>query len=76
MRPIAVRLLGAAVALVLGFVGTRWGAQGAPAAIAALAIALIAVEQQLEARKGCRLLRKIDPPCLIMCAPPHYDGAH
>src|SRR5256712_7260223 len=52
MRPIAVRSFGAAVALVLGFLGTRWGAQAALAAIAALAIAVIAVEQRLESRKG------------------------
>jgi len=37
MRPIAVRSFGAAVALVLGFFGMRWGAQAALAAIAALA---------------------------------------
>jgi len=47
-----VRSSGAAVALVLGFAGTRWGAQRALAAIAALAIAVIAVEQRLESRKG------------------------
>src|SRR6266545_8265084 len=39
MRPIAVRSFGAAVALVLGFFGTRWGAQAALAAIALLAVA-------------------------------------
>ncbi len=44
MRPIAERFLGAATALVLGFFGTRREAQ---AAIAALAIAVIAVERQL-----------------------------
>jgi len=37
---------------VLGFLGTRWGAQAALAAITALAIAVIAVEQRLESRKG------------------------
>ena len=47
MRPIAVRSLGAATALVLGFLGTLWGAQ---AALAALAIAVIAIEQGLESR--------------------------
>ena len=52
MRPIAVRLLGAAVALMLGLAGTRWGAQAALSAIAALAIAVIAIEQQLESRKA------------------------
>jgi low temperature requirement protein LtrA len=52
MRPIAVRCLGAALAVVLGFAGTRWGAQVALAAIALLAIAVIAVEQQLESRRG------------------------
>jgi hypothetical protein len=36
---------------VLGFAGTRWGAQVALAAIAGLAIAVIAIEQQLESRK-------------------------
>ena len=49
MRPIAARFLGAATALVLGFFGTRWEAQ---AAIAALAIAVIAIEQRLKSRKG------------------------
>jgi hypothetical protein len=52
MRPIVVRLAGAAVAIAIGFAGTRWGAQGALAAIAALAIAVIAIEQRLETRKG------------------------
>jgi hypothetical protein len=51
MRPIAVRFLGAAVALVLGFTGMRWGAQAALAAIAALAIGVIAIEQRLESHK-------------------------
>jgi len=32
--------------------GTGWGAQGALAAIATLAIAVIAIEQQLESRSG------------------------
>jgi len=50
MRPLAVRSLGAATALVLGLLGTRWEAQGALAAIAALAIAVIAIERQLESR--------------------------
>jgi len=35
--------------MVLG-AGTRWGAQAALAAIAALAIAVIAIERQLEFR--------------------------
>ena len=48
MTPIAVRFLGAVAALLLGFAGTRWGAQGALAAIALLAIAVIAIEQRLE----------------------------
>jgi len=52
MRPIAVRSLGAAIALVLGFAGTRWGAQAALAAITALAIAVIATERRLESRKA------------------------
>ena len=52
MKPIAVRSLGAAGALVLGFLGTRWGAQAALAAIAALAVAVIAIEQQLESRRS------------------------
>ena len=52
MRPVVVRLVGAAVALMLGFFGTRWGAQGALAAIAALAVAVIAIEQRLESRKA------------------------
>ncbi len=51
MRPIAVRFLGALLALALGFRGTRWGTQAALAAIAALAIAVIAIEQRLESRK-------------------------
>jgi low temperature requirement protein LtrA len=51
MRPIAVRIVGAASAVVLGFAGTRWGAQAALAAVAALAIAVIAIEQRLESRK-------------------------
>jgi hypothetical protein len=50
MRPIAVRSLGAATALMLGFAGTRWGAQGALAAIAALAIAVLLIERRLESR--------------------------
>ena len=50
MRPLAVRSLGAATALVLGLLGTRWEAQAALAAIAALAIAVIAIERQLESR--------------------------
>ena len=48
MRPIAMRLLGAAVALLLGLAGTRWGAQAAIASVAVLAIAAIAVERRLE----------------------------
>jgi cytochrome c oxidase assembly factor CtaG len=52
MRPIAVRFLGAIAAVLLGLAGTRWGAQAALAATAALAIAVIAVEQRLESRKG------------------------
>lgn len=52
MRPIVVRFLGAVAALLPGFAGTRWGTQAALAAIAALAIAVIAIEQQLEFRKG------------------------
>jgi len=39
-------------ALVPGFAGTRWGAQAALAAIAALAIAVIATERRLESRKA------------------------
>jgi hypothetical protein len=50
MRPIAVRIVGAASAVVLGFAGTRWGAQAALAAIAALAIAVLLIERQLESR--------------------------
>jgi low temperature requirement protein LtrA len=50
MRPIVVRFLGALLALVLGVAGTRWGAQGALAA--ALAVTVIAIEQQMESRKG------------------------
>jgi len=50
MRPIAVRSFGALVAVALGFAGTRWRAQAALAAIAALAITVIAVEQRLESR--------------------------
>jgi hypothetical protein len=48
MRPIVVRFLGAAVALVLGLAGTRWGTQVMLTAIAELAIAVIAIEQRLE----------------------------
>jgi len=47
-----LRLLDAAVALILGFAGARWGAQAALAAIATPAIAVIAIEQQLESRKS------------------------
>jgi hypothetical protein len=50
MRPIAVRFLGAVAAMLLGVAGARWGAQGALATIAALAIAVIAAEQRLESR--------------------------
>jgi hypothetical protein len=44
----------AASGLLIGaaFVDARWGAQGALAAIAALAIAVVAIEQQLESRKA------------------------
>jgi hypothetical protein len=52
MRPIAVRLLGAAAALLLGFAGTRWGAQAALAAVTALAVAVLLIEHRLESRKG------------------------
>ena len=52
MRPIAVRFLGAAVAVMLGVAGTRWGAQAALAAIAALAVAVLLIERRLESRKG------------------------
>ena len=52
VRPIVVRSSGALLALVLGFVGTRWGAQAMLAAIATLAIAVIAIEQRLETHKG------------------------
>jgi low temperature requirement protein LtrA len=52
MRPIGVRSLGAAAALLLGFAGTRWGAQAALASVAAIAIAVIAIEQQLEFRRS------------------------
>ncbi|HMG60765.1 MAG TPA: hypothetical protein VK583_13630, partial [Burkholderiales bacterium] len=48
---IAVRSLGTATALVLGFFGTLWGAQAALAAIAALAIAVLLIERRLESRK-------------------------
>lgn len=50
MRPIVVRLLGAALAVAIGIAGTRWGAQAMLAAIAVLAITVIAVEQRLESR--------------------------
>ncbi len=52
IRPVAPRCFGAAVATVLGFAGTRWGAQAALAAIAALAIAVLLIERRLETRKG------------------------
>jgi low temperature requirement protein LtrA len=48
MRPIGVRSLGAAVALVLGVLGAGWGALAALATIALLAIAVIALEGHLE----------------------------
>jgi low temperature requirement protein LtrA len=51
MRPVAVRCAGAAAALVLGFFGTRWGAQAALAAIAALAIVVLLIERRLESRR-------------------------
>src|SRR6266852_40055 len=50
IHPIAVRCFGAVLAVVLGFAGTRWGAQAALAAIALLAIAVIAIERPLESR--------------------------
>jgi low temperature requirement protein LtrA len=50
IRPIGVRLLGALAAIVLGLAGTRWGAQAMLAAVALLAIAVIALEQQLESK--------------------------
>ena len=50
MQPIAVRSFGALLAVALGFAGTRWGAQAALGAIAVLAIAVIAIERQLETR--------------------------
>jgi len=49
MRPIAVRFRGAAVAVMLGVAGTRWGAQ---AALAALVVAVLQIERRLESRKG------------------------
>src|SRR2546428_5163760 len=52
MQPIPVRSFRAVLAVALGFPGTRRGAQGALAAIALLAIAVIAFEQRLESRKG------------------------
>ena len=52
MRPIAVRIVGAASAVVLNFVGTRWGAQAALGPIAALAVAVIAIERWLESRNA------------------------
>jgi hypothetical protein len=52
VQPIAVRCFGALLAVALGFTGTRWGAQSALAAIALLAIAVIAIEWQLESRKA------------------------
>jgi hypothetical protein len=36
---------------VLGFFGTRWGAQAALAAIAALAIVVLLIERRLESRR-------------------------
>jgi low temperature requirement protein LtrA len=50
MHPIAVRCFGAVLAVALGFAGTRWGAQAALAAIAALAIAVLLIERRLESR--------------------------
>ena len=52
MRPIAVRLQGAVIAVLFGLGGDHWGAKGMLGAIAALAIAVIAIEQLLESRKG------------------------
>ncbi len=49
LRPIAVRFLGAAVAVMPGVAGTRWGAQ---AALAAIAVAVLLIERRLESRKG------------------------
>jgi hypothetical protein len=51
-EPVVVRFLGAAVTLVLGFLGTRWGAQAMLAVIALLAIAIVAIKQQMEWRKS------------------------
>ena len=48
MRPIAVRSFGAVLAVVLGLAGTRWGAQVALTAIAALAVAVLLIERRLE----------------------------
>jgi len=39
------------VAVVLGLAGARWGAQAALATIAALAIAVIAIERWPESRR-------------------------
>ena len=50
IEPIGVRFVGAAGAVVLGFAGARWGAEAALAAMAALAIAVIALEWRLETR--------------------------
>jgi len=52
IKPVAVRCLGAVLAVVLGLAGTRWGAQAALAAIAALAITVLLIERWLESRKG------------------------
>jgi low temperature requirement protein LtrA len=52
ITPVGVRFLGAVAALLLGLAGTRWGAQGALAAIALLAIAVIAIERRLEFRRA------------------------
>jgi low temperature requirement protein LtrA len=52
IRPLAVRLLGAVAALVIGLAEPRWGMLGGLAAIALLAIAVIAIERRLESRKS------------------------
>ncbi len=48
IRPIVVRSAAGAVALVLGVLGTSWGAQAALASVAATAIAVIAIERRPE----------------------------
>jgi low temperature requirement protein LtrA len=52
MRPVGVRLAGAAAALALGVLGASWGALGALATIALLAIAILSTEDLLDSKES------------------------